>query len=361
MKDNLLQLSDFDFDLPPELIAQAPLADRSASRLLSMLPDGRISNDHFRDLPYHLAPGDLLVVNDSKVFPARLFGTTDSGGSVEVLLLEQQGSERWLILARPAKKVRKGTHVRFDADLDAIVVEEAEAGRRVVELHCKGALFDTLERVGKTPLPPYIKRSRTENNSDRERYQTVYAAEVGSVAAPTAGLHFTPEMLEELLELGVRRVSITLHVGFGTFQPIRNKDFSLHRMEAERYEVNEKTVAEIEATKCDGGLVVAVGTTTVRALESAARCGVLSPGSGKTDLFLKPGDDFKVVDALLTNFHLPKSSLFLLVSALGGVEQVKEAYQEAVREGYRFCSYGDCMLLYPAANGTLVDSCHHGS
>ena len=320
-----------------------------------------IAHDHFRDLPSLLESGDLLVVNDSRVFPARLFGTTDTGGSVEVLLLEQLASDRWLILARPAKKLRRGARVRFGQELEAFVAEEGEEGRRVADLQCEGDLFETLERVGKTPLPPYIKRERTEEDSDRERYQTVYARERGSIAAPTAGLHFTPEMLEELEELGIPCVSITLHVGFGTFQPIRTEDLSQHRMEAERYVVPESTVAEIEATKYNGRLVVAVGTTTVRALESAARYGVLSAGSGTTDLFITPGYDFHVVDAQLTNFHLPKSSLFLLVSALGGIEQVREAYREAVRERYRFYSYGDCMLLYPAAHAPLVDSRHRGS
>ena len=299
-----------------------------------------------------MRPADLLVLNDTRVFPAKLHGRIESGGRVELLLLESGDSNIWRVLARPAKKLRAGTRIEFGkGELRAIVVEVLELGKRSIELIYEGDLYEVLDRVGQAPLPPYIKRQSAElSGRDRERYQTVYAREPGSVAAPTAGLHFTPELLRSLAERGIATAELTLHVGYGTFQPIREETIENHRMERERYSIPERTVAAIETARARGGSVVAVGTTTVRALESAAfGSGELKAGPADTELFITPGFPFRVVNGLLTNFHLPKSSLLLLVSALGGVTPVRRAYREAVQEGYRFYSYGDCMLLYRQA------------
>lgn len=313
---------------------------------------GAIQHRRFRELPGLLHSGDVLVVNNTRVFPAKLRGRTEAGGTVELLLVESAGTGSWEVLARPARKLRVGTLLRFgDGELEARVTGVGEGGKRTVELVHEGDLEPILERVGQTPLPPYIRREgsglRRADRADRERYQTVYARERGSVAAPTAGLHFTEDILEELARRDIEVVELTLHVGYGTFQPIRTETVKEHRMEAEKYTVPEKTSVAIERTRAQGRRVVAVGTTTVRALESAAtESGKVRVGSGVTELFIYPGFRFQVVDALLTNFHLPRSSLLMLVSALGGSERVKRAYQEAVRERYRFYSYGDCMLLY---------------
>jgi S-adenosylmethionine:tRNA ribosyltransferase-isomerase len=313
-----------------------------------------LRHHRFRELPSLLHLGDLLVVNNTRVFPAKLQGKTESGGVVDMLLVETDGSGRWEVLARPAKKLRMGTVVRFgDGELQARVTRVGELGRRTVELLHEGDLEPILERLGRTPLPPYIKREPPDvgngvrEREDRDRYQTVYARERGSVAAPTAGLHFTRGILDELKTRGIDVVELTLHVGYGTFQPIRTETVEAHRMEAERYTIPPEVSASVERTRDRGGRVVAVGTTTVRALESAAvEPGKVRVGPGVTELFIHPGFQFRVVDALLTNFHLPRSSLLMLVSALGGVEAVREAYREAVRERYRFYSYGDCMLVY---------------
>ncbi len=293
-------------------------------------------------------------MNNTRVFPAKLRGQTESGGVVELLLVQPETAGRWEVLARPAKKLRVGTMLHFGGgELRARVTAVSRLGRRTVELMHEGDLEPILERVGRTPLPPYIKREPSgkgkgrSDQEDRKRYQTVYARERGSVAAPTAGLHFTRAILDELESRAIEVVELTLHVGYGTFQPIRTETVEEHRMEVERYTIQEETSAAIERARGQGRRVVAVGTTTVRALESAAvEPGQVRPGSGATELFISPGFRFRVVDALLTNFHLPRSSLLMLVSALGGVEPVKRAYQEAVRERYRFYSYGDCMLLY---------------
>jgi len=291
------------------------------------------------------------VVNNTRVFPAKLRGQTESGGVVELLLVHPETAGRWEVLARPAKKLRVGTVLHFGGgELRARVTTVSELGKRTVELMYEGDLEPLLERVGRTPLPPYIKRGPSgkgrSEQEDRKRYQTVYARERGSVAAPTAGLHFTREILDELESRAIEVVELTLHVGYGTFQPIRTETVEEHRMELERYTIKEETSAAIERARAQGRRVVAVGTTTVRALESAAvEPGQVRPGSGVTELFISPGFRFQVVDALLTNFHLPRSSLLMLVSALGGAEPVKRAYREAVRERYRFYSYGDCMLI----------------
>ena len=293
-------------------------------------------------------------MNNTRVFPAKLRGQTASGGIVELLLVRPETAGRWEVLARPAKRLRVGTVLHFgDGELQARVTGVSELGKRTVELMHEGDLETILERAGRTPLPPYIKRDPSSSGKggrdreDRERYQTVYARERGSIAAPTAGLHFTQEILDELESRAIEVVELTLHVGYGTFQPIRTETVEEHRMEAERYTIQEKTSAAIERARAQGGRVVAVGTTTVRALESAAvEPGKPRAGSGATELFIYPGFQFQVVDALLTNLHLPRSSLLMMVSALGGGEPVKRAYREAVRERYRFYSYGDCMLLY---------------
>ena len=314
-----------------------------------MLPSGALRHSWILELPSILRPADLLVINNTRVFPAKLHGRTESGGLVELLLLQADENNVWQVLARPAKKLRVGTRIVFGkGELRAIVAEVLELGKRNIELVYEGDLYDVLERVGRAPLPPYIKRQSAElNERDRERYQTVYASERGSVAAPTAGLHFTPELLRALAKRDIATAELTLHVGYGTFQPIREETIEDHRMERERYSIPEKTLAAVETARARGGRVVAVGTTTVRALESAALAsGELQAGPADTELFITPGFQFRVVDGLLTNFHLPMSSLLLLVSAFGGVAPVRRAYREAIQERYRFYSYGDCMLLY---------------
>jgi S-adenosylmethionine:tRNA ribosyltransferase-isomerase len=309
-----------------------------------------LSHHEFRELPQLLKPGDLVVVNNSRVFPARLFGRTDRGASVELLLIRPLEPGRWEALARPARRLDQGTRFELGGGLlHGEVIGCGEYGKRCVELQCDGDFFETVEEIGQTPLPPYIKRmdARLEEK-DRQRYQTVYAKDRGSVAAPTAGLHFTPEVLTALERRGVEVAEVTLHVGYGTFQPIRTDIVEDHKMESERFSIPLETVQAVEKARARGGRVVAVGTTAVRTLESAAdKKSVVRPGSDETDLFIYPGYRFKVVDVLLTNFHLPKSSLFLLVSAFGGKDVMRRAYREAIRKRYRFYSYGDCMLITP--------------
>ncbi len=293
-------------------------------------------------------PGDLLVVNNSRVFPARLFGRTVRGASVELLLLRSLEPGHWEVLSRPASRLDEGTVFELGGGLiRGRVIGCGEYGKRTVELQCEGDIYETVEQIGQTPLPPYIKRKGARLEAgDRQRYQTVYAKDRGSVAAPTAGLHFTPEVLEALKGRGVGYSEITLHVGYGTFQPIRTDSVEEHQMGSEFFTIPEETVQALERARARGGRVVAVGTTAVRTLESAADVrGVVRTGSDETDLFIYPGYRFKVVDGLLTNFHLPRSSLFLLVSAFGGGEVMRRAYQEAIRKGYRFYSFGDCMLI----------------
>jgi S-adenosylmethionine:tRNA ribosyltransferase-isomerase len=343
----LTRLSDFDYELPQELIAQTPAAERDRSRLLHLSPDGTIGHHTFRDLPRLLQPGDLLVLNDTRVFPARLEGVRAGGGRSELLLLERLDSGRFRVLAKPARKLRKGVRLSFgDGKLEAEVLEVEEDGKRIVGFRFEGEWDALLEELGTTPLPPYIagRASPEDEPTTRLRYQTIYARPKGSIAAPTAGLHFTEAMFEALRERGVEVAFVTLHVGHATFQPIREEEIEAHRMGVERYLVPEETKEKIRGA---GRRVVAVGTTTVRALESAALAGFL-PGWQETDLFITPGFEFRVVSGLLTNFHLPKSSLLILVSAFGGRERVLEAYREAVKERYRFYSFGDAMLLHPA-------------
>lgn len=349
-----MQVQDYDYELPQELIAQSPAEKRSESRLMVLdRKGGEVAHEHFFDLPRHMRAGDLLVANDSRVIPARLFGVKEgTGAAIEVLLLRPHGrTGEWQALIRPGKRLKAGQSVAFgDGVLRARVLDELADGVRVVEFSQVGKAFDELlERLGEMPLPPYIK----EKLSDRERYQTVYAREKGSVAAPTAGLHFTPQLLEGLSRQGVAIEFITLHVGLGTFRPVQVDNVQDHHMHEEWYGVPIDLFDRLAAVKSAGGRVFSVGTTTVRALESAwRRLRADRPGavqgdvvSGMTDLFIRPGFEFYATDALITNFHLPKSTLLMLVSALAGRERMLFAYNEAVRERYRFFSFGDAMLI----------------
>jgi S-adenosylmethionine:tRNA ribosyltransferase-isomerase len=344
------RLSDYDYQLPAALVAQEPLSRRDASRLL-VLPrrEGPARHARFADLPELLAPGDLLVVNDSRVLPARLVGTKDSGGRCEILLCEplhgapSRPGARFLAMGQASKPFREGQALDFGA-LRAEVESVEGEGFLAVRFDAAGADFDAaLERSGHVPLPPYVKRP--DGPLDRERYQTVYARVPGSAAAPTAGLHFTAELLDLLEARGVRRASVTLHVGPGTFLPVRTEDLAAHRMHAERYQVPVSTAQAFAACRSRGGRVVAVGTTVARTLEAAHDGSHLRPGEGRTDLFIRPGYSFRAIDALLTNLHLPRSTLLLLVCALAGRERVLAAYGEAVRRVYRFFSYGDAMMV----------------
>lgn len=334
-----LTLDDFDYELPPGLIAQLPLPDRTASRLLvmegSLLADGR-----FADLPALLAPGDLVVMNDTQVIHARLFGRKGSGGRVEVLVERLTAPNEVLAQVRASKPPRPGSVLELEETLTVDVLERVGEFYR---LRFPGVALDLLERHGRLPLPPYIER--VAGGADETRYQTVFAREAGSVAAPTAGLHFDTDLLERIKARGIDTAHVTLHVGAGTFQPVRVHAIAEHRMHTERWSLPEATVDAIRATRARGGRVVAVGTTTLRTLESAARLGELAAGTGETDLFVTPGFEFRVVDVLVTNFHLPKSTLLMLVSAFGGLENVQAAYRHAITEEYRFFSYGDAMLI----------------
>jgi S-adenosylmethionine:tRNA ribosyltransferase-isomerase len=342
-----MRLSDFDYELPERLIAQEPALPRDASRLL-VVPRGGGPFRHLRfsALPDLIEPGDLLVLNDTRVIPARLVGTKESGGRCELLLLEPldgPGGALWRAMGQSSKPLRRGSRLAFGG-LSAAVEEAEGEGFFAVRFDRAGErLAKALEQEGQVPLPPYIRRAPTE--ADRERYQTVVAREPGSAAAPTAGLHFTDGLLARLAERGVARTAVTLHVGPGTFLPVRTEDVEKHRMHAERYRVPEEAAAAFAACRTRGGRVVAVGTTSVRTLESAFAGGRLRPGWGRTDLFIRPGHSFRAVDALISNFHLPRSTLLMLVCAFGGRERILEAYREAAGLGYRFFSYGDAMMV----------------
>ena len=339
-----MKKSDFYFDLPEKLIAQTPIAQRDHSRLLHVdKVTGELEHRHFFDLPEYLDEGDCLVLNDSRVLPARLTGCRPTGGSIELVLLRDLGDGRWECLSRPGRKTKPGTEIIFgNGELTATVESVAEGGNRIVKFHYEGIFLETLERLGKMPLPPYIK----EELSDSERYQTVYSKELGSAAAPTAGLHFTEELLDTIRAKGVRVCFVTLHVGLGTFRPVKEDEIEDHEMHSEFCIVPEETARIVTETKRNGGRVFAVGTTSCRTLESfAADDGTLSPSSGWTDIFIYPGYRFKCVDALVTNFHLPESTLIMLVSALAGRENVLNAYKVAVEKEYRFFSFGDACLF----------------
>lgn len=341
-----MKTSDFYYDLPQELIAQTPLAQRDGSRL--MLLDkmtGAVQHRHFYELPQFLNPGDCLVLNDSRVLPARLLGKREpSGGAVEVLLLVDKGEKRWECLVRPGRKLHPGQKIVFGDGslLNAEVMEELPGGNRIVEFRYDGIFLEILEQLGKMPLPPYIK----EELNDPERYQTVYSRAVGSAAAPTAGLHFTKELLRQVEEMGVKVCYVTLHVGLGTFRPVKEEDPLAHEMHSEYCMISAETAATINETKRKGGRVICVGTTSCRTVESwAGEDGTLKESAGWTSIYIYPGYRFKVLDGLVTNFHLPESTLIMLVSALAGREHILAAYDEAVRERYRFFSFGDAMFI----------------
>jgi S-adenosylmethionine:tRNA ribosyltransferase-isomerase len=348
-----MKLSDFDYPLPAELIAQSPLAERDASRLLVLKrSSGRVTHSEFRELPAFLEPGDLLVLNDTRVIPARLFGQKAlTGGRVELLLLQDLGSETWVALLRPYGRARASQRLVLDGGMEAAVEEKLGDGQAVVRFFGGGPFWPWLEAHGRTPLPPYIKRGAgepLEEKLDRERYQTVFAYRRGAVAAPTAGLHFTEEVFEALALRGVECVTITLHVGLGTFQPVASETVEEHVMEEECFEISQEAASAVNGAALEGRRIIAVGSTSLRALEASA------VGAGKkriaatkraTALYIYPGYDFVIVDGLLTNFHLPKSTLLLLVSAFAGKDRVVAAYREAVSRRYRFYSYGDAMLV----------------
>ncbi len=336
--------SDFNFDLPKELIAQTPLEQRDHSRLMHLDKNtGEIEHRHFYELPEMLREGDCLVLNDSRVLPARLIGSRPTGGSVEVLLLRDLGNGEWECLTKPGKKTRPGTELSFgNGELSATVENVAEGGNRIVKFHYEGIFLEILEKLGRMPLPPYIK----EELQDPERYQTVYSRELGSAAAPTAGLHFTKELLDVIASRGVKVCYLTLHVGLGTFRPVKEDEIEEHEMHSEFCIVPEETARIVTETKKNGGRVVCVGTTSCRTIESFAKPdGTLEPSSGWTDIFIYPGYQFKCMDALITNFHLPESTLIMLVSALAGREHILNAYNTAVAEKYRFFSLGDAMFI----------------
>ena len=340
-----MKTSDFTYDLPDRLIAQTPLQQRDASRLLVLdKTTGERSHRHFYDLPEYLKPGDCLVLNDSRVIPARLIGARPTGGAIEVVLLRDLGDNRWECLTRPGKKMRPGHTMSFgDGELTGEVEEVTEGGNRIIRFTYEGIFLEVLERLGRMPLPPYIK----EQLEDQERYQTVYSVHPGSAAAPTAGLHFTNELLDSIRAMGVDVRFVTLHVGLGTFRPVKVEDIEEHEMHAEFCTVPEETADAVNRTHANGGRVIAVGTTSCRTLESfTGEDGVLRADSGWTNIFIYPGYCFKCIDALVTNFHLPGSTLVMLVSALAGRENILSAYNEAVREEYRFFSFGDAMFIH---------------
>lgn len=339
-----MKTSDFYFDLPPELIAQTPLERRDASRLLALdKTTGETRHLHFYDLPSLLRCGDCLVLNDSRVLPARLIGKRAGGGACEVLLLIDRGDKVWECLVRPGKKLRTGAKVTFgDGELAAEIVGEGADGNRLVRFDYEGIFLETLERLGRMPLPPYIKAEL----EDGERYQTVYSKVVGSAAAPTAGLHFTRPLLEQIQAMGVKVCYVTLHVGLGTFRPVKAENLDEHEMHAEYCVIPQETADVVNETKRQGGRVICVGTTSCRTIESwAAEDGTLTASAGWTKIFIYPGYRFKVLDGLITNFHLPESTLIMLVSALAGREHVLSAYEQAVGERYRFFSFGDAMFI----------------
>lgn len=342
-----MNVEEYDFHLPEELIAQTPLSDRSSSRLLLVnKEDGALAHRHFTDIINYFQPGDTLVLNDTRVIPARLFGVKeDTGAKAEVLLLKNLGDDRWEALVKPGKKLKTGAVIIFSDELHAVIEDEADMGGRTLRFIYQGIFQEILDRLGTMPLPPYIK----ETLDDRERYQTVYAKHEGSAAAPTAGLHFTKELLEQIEAKGVNIAYITLHVGLGTFRPMSVEKVEEHVMHSEYFVMSQETADTINATKEQGGRIIAVGTTSCRTLETVGRqCegGPLVECSGWTDIFIYPGYKFSVVNALITNFHLPKSTLVMLVSALAGREHILAAYEEAIKQKYRFFSFGDAMFIY---------------
>lgn len=343
-----MDISAFDYDLPEELIAQHPLAERDASRMLIVnRADKSWQDSEFTTFPDQLGANDLLVLNNTKVFPARLFGhRVPTGGAIEILLLRELEPAVWQALARPARRLKIGSRVSLSGKLNAEVIAAEEDGTRRIKFDRVENLREMIDEIGEAPLPPYIKRAPAADENDRERYQTIYAQQRGAIAAPTAGLHFTDRVLKKVRARGVRIVELTLHVGYGTFEPVRARDLAQHRVAPEAFAVSQQTADAINRTRETGGRVIAVGTTTARALEASSdAAGKVRAGNGMADVTIVPGYEFRAVDALLTNFHLPRSSLLLLVSAFAGRELILNAYRHAVARRYRFYSYGDCMLI----------------
>lgn len=341
-----MKTSDFYYDLPEELIAQEPLADRSSSRLMTLDKNsGKIGHKHFYDIVDELEDGDALILNDTKVLPARLYGQKEeTGGAIEFLLLNKHTLDTWEVILRPGRKAKKGARFIFgNGELRAEIIDIINDGNRLVKFEYEGIFEDVLDRLGEMPLPPYI----TKKLEDKDRYQTVYAKNPGSAAAPTAGLHFTPELLEKIKAKGVNIGYVTLHVGLGTFRPVKVDDVTDHKMHSEFYILSEETANLINETKARGKRIISVGTTATRVMETAGQNGLpLKASTGWTDIFIYPGKEFHVIDALITNFHLPESTLIMLVSALAGRDNVMAAYKEAVKEKYRFFSFGDAMFVY---------------
>lgn len=341
----MMKTSDFNFDLPEELIAQDPLEDRSSSRLMVLDKEtGEITHRIFHDITDYLHPGDCLVINDTKVIPARLIGLKEeTGAQIEILLLKRKENDIWETLVKPGKKCRPGTRVVFgDGELKAEIIDVLEDGNRLVKFEYEGIFEEVLDRLGQMPLPPYI----THKLKDKNRYQTVYAKYEGSAAAPTAGLHFTEELLGQIEDMGVKIARVTLHVGLGTFRPVKVENVLEHHMHSEYYNVSEEAAEIINETRKNGGRIIAVGTTSTRTLESVAdEKGIIHADCGNTDIFIYPGYKFKAIDCLITNFHLPESTLLMLVSALAGKDHIMAAYEEAVKQRYRFFSFGDAMLI----------------
>ncbi len=342
-----MNLSDHWFDLPNELIAQEPLPRREASQMLRVSRRSRaICDDNFSNFPNILKKGDLLVLNDTKVFPARLIGRTDTGAGVELFLVEETAPQTWTALARPGKRLKPGKRVIFDGKMSGEIAEKFQDGKVTVIFDAGDAFDSIVQEIGKTPLPPYIRRDDEGRPADRERYQTVFAEKRGAIAAPTAGLHFTENILEQIRARGVEIAHITLHVGYGTFEPVRVDDLAAHRVAPERFEVSSESAEKLERARIDGRRVVAVGTTTTRTLEYVINhYGTFRAANGRADLTILPGYTFKAVGALLTNFHLPESSLLVLVATFGGYQLIMDGYRHAVSSGYRFYSYGDCMFI----------------
>ena len=342
-----MRIEDFDYKLPHELIASVPLPDRSASRMLHVdRRSASIRDEEFVDLPAILCRGDVLVLNNTRVFPARLFGKTGTGAAIELLLKEEIEDSIWSALAKPAKRLKSGTRIDISENLTGEILERQASGSVLIRFDSQEDLWNIFESVGNVPLPHYIKRTGGESIDDRERYQTVYAKQPGAIAAPTAGLHFTSEVLNRLEKAGIQTLEVTLHVGYGTFEPVRVDELADHRVLPERFEITERTSDALNVARKEGCRIIAVGTTTTRALESAVDVdGFFRPQKSRTSLTVVPGNRFHAIDALLTNFHLPKSSLLILVSAFGGHQLIMDSYRHAVTSKYRFYSYGDCMFI----------------
>ncbi|MSS82610.1 tRNA preQ1(34) S-adenosylmethionine ribosyltransferase-isomerase QueA [Acidaminococcus fermentans] len=338
-----MEVTDFDYDLPQELIAQTPVEPRDSSRLLVMdKKTGELEHRHFFNLPEYLKPGDVLVFNDTRVIPARLHGFKTTGAHVEVFLLTRKNATDWEVLVKPGKKLQKGAQIKFSDELSCEILETTDFGGRIARFQYDGIFEEILDRLGETPLPPYIH----EKLQDKERYQTVYNRERGSAAAPTAGLHFTKELLQKIRDMGVEEVFVTLHVGLGTFRPVNESRIEDHKMHREFYTVSQEAADAINKAKREGRRIIAVGTTSVRTLESAGASGEMKAGGNWTSIFIYPGYQFRFVDALVTNFHLPQSTLIMLVSALSTRENILHAYKVAVQEKYRFFSFGDAMFIH---------------